>query len=116
MQGARGFGSNNENNTPLQGVIENLETPESSTDICLQFADRYIVTTSREGVLIIDQRRAHIKILFEEFMANFKGQHSSQGLMFPDSIQIDPGRQDALQEIMPELTKAGFRLEYDSDF
>lgn len=116
MQGAHGFGSNNENHTPIQGVIENLETPESSTDICLQFADRYIVTTSREGVLIIDQRRAHIKILFEEFMANFKGQHSSQGLMFPDSIQIDPGRQDALQEILPELTKAGFRLEYDSDF
>ncbi|MCH5234396.1 MAG: DNA mismatch repair endonuclease MutL [Muribaculaceae bacterium] len=116
MKGAHGFNRKEPDTQENSGVIKELKDDSVPTDICLQFADRFIVTSSREGILIIDQRRAHIKILFEEFYAHIKsGEQSSQGLMFPDSIEIDPSQQSALEDILPELYKIGFRLEYDSE-
>lgn len=117
MRGARGFGSNpKEEPDPDKGMIPEFNTFVAPDTLCLQFADRYIVTTSNDGIRVIDQRRAHVKILFEEFLSHLKsGEHSSQGMMFPDSVEIDPSQQSALDEVLPELTKVGFRIEYDSD-
>lgn len=116
MRGAHGF-NNIENKGEIdQGVLTELNQDPSSINICLQYGDRYIVTTSKEGVLIIDQRRAHIKILFEEFISHIRlGEQSSQRMMFPDSMEIDSSQQAAFEEILPELNKIGFIIEYDSD-
>ena len=118
MQGTRGFGEaakkisqDNSAAPAIQGFTS--EKPET---ICLQLDGKYIVTSSKDGLLIIDQRRAHIKILFEEFFKHINnGEQTTQGLMFPDSIDIEPNQQDAFEEILPELNRIGFRLEYDSD-
>ncbi|MCH5225689.1 MAG: DNA mismatch repair endonuclease MutL [Muribaculaceae bacterium] len=121
MRGAHGFVDSSKNEETKPGVIEGLNIQGlneegSPGNICLQLAERYIVTSSREGLLLVDQRRAHVKILFEEFYSHIsKGEHSSQGMMFPDSLEIEPGLQNALEEILPELLKIGYRIEYDSD-
>ncbi|MCH5226700.1 MAG: DNA mismatch repair endonuclease MutL [Muribaculaceae bacterium] len=116
MRGAHGFGENQEKGKDQMPVLSEFQGTEVPGNICVQYADRYIVTTSRDGILIIDQRRAHIKILFEEFYKNLcQGEHSSIGLMFPDSIEIESVQQDNLVEIMPELNKVGFRIEYESE-
>lgn len=84
--------------------------------ICLQYKDRYIVTSGHDGLLIIDQRRAHIRILFDEFIEKLEsGEVTSQGVMFPDSLEIEPSLHNALQEVLPEMNRIGFRIEYDSD-
>lgn len=115
MQGARGF-TNNQETEPQQKEIEGFKSEGVPDSICLQHADRYIITSSKDGILIIDQRRAHIKILFEEFYSHIKrGEPATQGLMFPDSVEIDPSQISALEEILPELTKVGFRIEYESE-
>ena len=116
MQGAHGFNKKDENISGKTGIIEELSQEVSSLNICLQWADRYIVTASKEGLFIIDQRRAHVKILFEEYMGHLKsGVQSSQGMMFPDSIEIDPSQQSVFEEVLPQLNKVGFLIEYDSD-
>ena len=117
MQGAHGFGNNSSSDIPKSDdVIKELKEESEPGFICLQLADRYIVTSSNEGLVVIDQRRAHVKILYDEILGHINSnQHSSQGMMFPDSIEIDPGRQTAFEEILPELNRIGFRLEYDSD-
>lgn len=116
MKGAHGFGeipSDEVRQSRLPELIEKEGEVGTPGNICLQLAERYIVTASGEGLVIIDQRRAHIKILFEEFYGHItKGEQSSQGLMFPDSLEIDPSQQDSLEEILPELNKIGFILEY----
>ena len=115
MQGAHGFG-NKEKEEPQQGVIHELTSASVPENICIQYDDKYIITTSRDGVIVIDQRRAHIKILYEEFYNHIqKGEMSSQGMMFPDSIEISPSQQNAFEDVLPELNKVGFRIEYDSD-
>ena len=116
MRGAHGFGEREDNDHPLESIIPELKSESVPEHICLQYANRYIITTSQEGILIIDQRRAHIKILFEEFFGHIKrGEQATQGLMFPDSIEIEPSQQSALEDILPEINKIGYRLEYDSD-
>ncbi|MCH5241116.1 MAG: DNA mismatch repair endonuclease MutL [Muribaculaceae bacterium] len=118
MFGAHGFNKkeSEENQPGSQGVIKEFRSDSALLNICLQYADRYIVTSSKDGLLLIDQRRAHVKILFEEFYNHIKsGEQTSQGLMFPDSIEIEPSQQSAFEDILPELTKTGFRIEYDSE-
>ncbi len=83
---------------------------------CVQHALHYIITSSREGLIIIDQHRAHVKILFEEYMKKInQGDTIRQSLMFPEHISLDPEHQEALVEVEAELTRLGFTLEYEED-
>lgn len=91
-------------------------TIESAPQVCIQFASKYIITTSREGLLLIDQHRAHVKILYEEYLGRVgKAEVVSQSVMFPESITLDDSQQVALDGIMDELRRLGFNLEYVSD-
>ena len=115
-------------NTRLQGVSQNEDAGGSESALfgekeekgelapfCIQFALKYIVTTSEEGLIIIDQHRAHVKILYEEYLRKAeKNEMVSQSVMFPETIELDAAQQAALDEVSEELRKAGFRLEYDS--
>ena len=84
--------------------------------LCMQYAGRYIVTPSRDGLLIIDQHRAHIKILYERYMRQAsKTSIAAQGVMFPESIRLDETQRAALEEINDDLVRMGFSLEYDCE-
>lgn len=86
---------------------------DAPAPICIQFALKYIITTSREGILIIDQHRAHARILFESYVSSgFSAENASQKVLFPETISLDPAQQAALEEVQPELTRLGFCLEY----
>ena len=116
MRGTHGFGEVSQPQEPRQGVLENFQEDTTPGSLCLQYDNKYIITGSREGLIIIDQRRAHIKILFEEYYSNLQGTElTSQGLMFPDSLEIDSSQLSTFEEILPELTRVGFRIEYDAD-
>ncbi len=87
---------------------EDMETP-----LCVQFALKYIIAPSREGLLVIDQYRAHVKILYEHIMSGNTGaDNASQQVMFPEMINIDASRQAALSDVEPQLARLGFKLEY----
>ncbi|MDE6340676.1 MAG: DNA mismatch repair protein MutL, partial [Muribaculaceae bacterium] len=83
--------------------------------ICMQYVCKYILTSSRDGLLIIDQHRAHVKILYEEYMRRVeKMEVVSQSVMFPESVVLDEAQRAALLEIEEDLKKLGFSLEYES--
>lgn len=116
MKGAHGFNNSKDLAPQEEGVITELTKDEESINICLQLAERYIVTSTKDGLLVIDQRRAHIKILFEEYLRHItNGEQTSQGMMFPDSVVIESSKINAFEEVLPELNKIGFRIEYDSE-
>lgn len=84
--------------------------------LCLQYENRYIITPSREGLLIIDQYRAHVKILYEEYMRRVSRREVvSQSILFPESVSLDSSQRTTLEEIGEELNHLGFALEYESD-
>ncbi|MDE7349997.1 MAG: DNA mismatch repair endonuclease MutL [Muribaculaceae bacterium] len=104
-------------NTPIEGVLPAIDdsTPPPLKE-CFQYADKYIVTTTRGGVMVIDQHRAHLKILFEDCLRNVRRMEvTSQRVLFPETIALDPGQQDVLARIETELTAIGFSLEYEED-
>ncbi len=86
---------------------------ESNTPICVQFALKYIITTSRDGLLIIDQHRAHAKILFEAYVSSsFSAENASQQVLFPETLTLDHAQQATLEEVQQELARLGFGLEH----
>jgi DNA mismatch repair protein MutL len=79
-----------------------------------QFRKKYILTSVESGIMLIDQHRAHARILYEENMTkitNKKG--SSQTLLFPEVLEIDPADVPIFREMENDLHYLGFEL---SDF
>ncbi len=74
--------------------------------------DRYILTATREGLLIIDQHAAHERILYEEIMARFEeGNGIGQALLFPVTLRLSPPEMAAVEELSGALAAAGFDLD-----
>lgn len=100
---------------PVEGVLPTQEEPaKSRTKECFQYAEKYIVTTSRAGIMVIDQHRAHLKILYEDFLRSVRHMEvTSQRVLFPETIELDDSRQAALTRMHDELSGIGFDLEYE---
>jgi len=77
----------------------------------LQLKQKYILTPVKSGLMIIDQKRAHERILFERFMDVLKSDSvASQQLLFPQTIELNPADAAILQNILPELLSLGFDI------
>lgn len=99
---------------PSNSLFE--EEPKGKLEaMCMQYASKYIITSSRNGLMIIDQHRAHVKILYEDYMRRVeKMEVVSQSVMFPESITLDEVQRAALLEVGDDLKRLGFSLEYES--
>lgn len=91
--------------------IFSSEETAAESPICFQHALKYIITSSAQGLLVIDQHRAHVRILYERFLARARA-HSGVGqrVMFPQTITLDPSQQLTFEGVEDELTRLGFQL------
>lgn len=79
----------------------------------LQIKGRYILTPSHDGVLVIDQHRAHVRILFDRYMELAAMQaFTSQRVMFPEVIDMSASDSAVLEEICDELATLGFDMAF----
>lgn len=77
----------------------------------LQLKQKYILTPVKSGLMVIDQKRAHERILFEKFMEVLKSDSvASQQLLFPQTLELNPADSAILQNIIPELLSLGFDI------
>lgn len=85
---------------------------DASTTTFFQIAGRYIAMPRPDGLRIIDQRRAHLCILFDRYMQQLsQRQGASQQELFPEIVEIPPADVPHLESILPELEYLGFRLD-----
>lgn len=76
-----------------------------------QFGNRYLVTLSQDGVVIIDQTRAHLAVLYERLMAQIDGMNVvSQRVLFPEIVHFTAAQNAVFEEIELDMEKAGFGL------
>jgi len=76
-----------------------------------QIKQRFIVTVVASGIMLIDQSRAHERILFEEYMQVFEGQIShSQQELFPETITFSSSDSAIIDEIKDDLRTLGFEI------
>lgn len=75
----------------------------------LQLKQKYILTPVKSGLMVIDQKRAHERILFEKFMVVLKSDSvASQQQLFPQTIELNPADSALLKSILEDLLSLGF--------
>lgn len=77
----------------------------------IQLKGKYILTPVKSGLMVVDQHRAHLKILFDRYMSRLSNNSiSSQTLLFPEVMHLSTTQHVVLNEILPELEQMGFSL------
>ncbi|HUW06438.1 MAG TPA: DNA mismatch repair endonuclease MutL [Williamwhitmania sp.] len=76
-----------------------------------QIKGKYILTTVKSGLMLIDQKRAHERILYEKFLQGLnRGLKVSQKELFPQTIQLIPSDHLLIMQMEEELAMLGFEI------
>lgn len=76
-----------------------------------QLKNKYILTPVKSGLMMIDQRRAHERILFEKYIRSLAMNFPpAQKTLFPVTVLLQPADYSTLSEIIPDLQKLGFDI------
>ncbi len=76
-----------------------------------QFKGRFILTSVKSGLMLIDQHRAHIRVLFERYMSQIRQKQGvSQGVLFPEIVQLPASEAAVLESILEDFSAVGFEL------
>jgi DNA mismatch repair protein MutL len=77
-----------------------------------QLQETFVVAASDEEVFFIDQHVAHERVIFEELRQRLaSGPLPSQVLLFPQTLELGPGKAALLEEWSGDLAALGFDLE-----
>ena len=94
-----------EEEEPTENVIEE-KSPSH-----YQYKGRYIMTAVKSGLMIIDQHRAHVRILFDQYQEQLKrSEAAAQKLLFPENLHCTASEEVTLSKILPELQDLGFEI------
>lgn len=76
-----------------------------------QYKQRYIMTSVHSGLMVIDQHRAHVRILYERFLKNLSERKcAGERLIFPETVKLTPVESSALAASAGEIIAAGFGI------
>ncbi|MDR0835087.1 MAG: DNA mismatch repair endonuclease MutL, partial [Tannerella sp.] len=88
------------------------EDPIKPENSCFQLKNKYIITSLKSGLVVIDRYRAHLRILYEKYLEKIQNKSaSSQKLLFPELIELTAGEVSVLSSLTEELKYLGFELE-----
>ena len=77
-----------------------------------QLHNRFIISNVKDGMMVVDQQKAHERILYERYLKQLSGSSQpSQQQLFPHNLQLSPGDAEIMKSLMPELEKLGFMME-----
>ncbi len=94
-----------------QQEIETIKK-ESIEFTVFQLNNKYLVTTYNQNVMIVDQQRAHERIVYEHYMNSLDDkQVSSQQLLFPEQIELSANDFMMVKGMLAEFKQLGFDLE-----
>lgn len=100
----------------ITSVANNQELPGFDTAVAqnrfLQIKNKYILLQVKSGLMLIDQQRAHQRILFEELMFKYASKKATtQRLIFPETLDLSPIETNILKHLNTELLQLGFEID-----
>ena len=105
-----------ENINPFEAETEN-DTPklfnstQTLSEKFIQIKDCYIATNSKSGLMLIDQKRAHRRVLFEQFLNNITAETNCiQREVFPTTIELSAMDFLTITEQLDDMLKLGFDI------
>ena len=97
--------------SPVQDDETVVERVEASVADCYQYKGRYIVTSMKSGMMMVDQHRAHIRILYHRYMTQLSQQRStSQGMLFPEMLNLSMAQAVAMEHLLDDFGSLGFDI------
>ncbi len=70
----------------------------------LQLNNTYIITPARDGLMVIDQHRAHLRVLYDSYLQQAdRHEFVAQATMFPDLVELSAAQNAVLNDIAPRL-------------
>ena len=104
------------NQSDEQSIFTSNETGKASvaeerSPAHYQYKGCYIMTAVKSGLMIIDQHRAHVRILYEQYLKQLK-EHTAhtQKMLFPEMVNLPTSNEAALQKVLSEMQTMGFEL------
>jgi DNA mismatch repair protein MutL len=92
---------------------EHFEKIRESQRKFFQIKNKYIVCSVKSGLMLIDQKRAHERVLYERFLECLSNNRAiSQVDMFPVTAELNPADYFILKEIEGELELLGFNIQH----
>ncbi len=93
--------------TPRETAI-----PDAEHTPIWQYGGKYILMPSEEGLMLINQHRAHTAVLYAQFMEQLgNAQGAMQQLLFPEVISLPQDDMILMEQLQPDLRAIGFDLE-----
>ena len=78
---------------------------------CYQYKGKYIITSLKSGLALIDQHRAHVRILFDQYITNIRQQRgASQHVLFPEIVEFTASEATVLPTLLEDMRFIGFDL------
>lgn len=101
-----------------QTIFPEQADPSSSESIIAekspshyQYKGRYIMTAVKSGLMVVDQHRAHLRILFEQYQQQLAQQKMhAQKILFPETIDFSARERVLLEKVNDKLDAMGFEL------
>ena len=92
-------------------TVQQQSPIEEKSPVHYQYKGQYVMTAVKSGLMIIDQHRAHMRILYERYLAQIAERKAcSQKMMFPESVQFSQSDNVIMQKLLPELENIGFEI------
>ena len=89
---------------------------DDDADSLIQLKNRYIISPAASGLMVIDQHRAHVLILYTKYMNGLNsGGFSTQQVIFPEVITLSPSQNIILESMQESLKQIGFDISYLGD-
>ena len=93
-----------------QLFVESEEVQCGCSD-CYQYKGHYVVTSMKSGMVLIDQHRAHVRILFERYLKQLEEQSAiSQGMLFPEMLELSISQAAFLESQLDDFARLGFDI------
>ncbi|HUV00782.1 MAG TPA: DNA mismatch repair endonuclease MutL [Bacteroidales bacterium] len=81
-----------------------------------QIKNKYIACPVKSGIMLVDQKRAHERVLYERFLDSLSNNRGvSQTDMFPVSVELNPADYYVLREIENEIGLLGFKITFSGN-
>ena len=106
-------------NIPEEEVIVQSKLDIESDEVVqnlMQIKNRYILSPSKSGLMVVDQHRAHVRILYDRYMDLAQlGAMSTQRVIFPEVLQLSSSQNAIMESINEEVSAVGFDVSYLGD-
>jgi DNA mismatch repair protein MutL len=99
-----------ESETPLYNANDDASFVEEYVPMS-QYKGQYILIPVKSGLMWVHQRRAHIRVLFEKYKEQMRDKRAvSQGLLFPERVDVTLNESVTIENIQEELSFLGFDI------